>query len=67
LWRRRLAGDFSDLDTAQERRRDAGATKPSFFRELDELHFTARIRREKYGLDSEYQARNPDSPQGRRS
>jgi len=29
LWRRRLAGDFSSLETAQERRRDAGATKAS--------------------------------------
>jgi hypothetical protein len=27
LWRRRLAGGFSDLDTAQKHRRDAGATK----------------------------------------
>src|SRR5260370_33919452 len=25
-WRRRLAGDFSDLHAAQQRRRDAGAT-----------------------------------------
>ena len=31
LWRRRLAGDFSDFDTMQKRRRDAGATKPGNF------------------------------------
>jgi hypothetical protein len=27
LWRRRLAGDFSDLHAAQRRRRDSGATE----------------------------------------
>jgi hypothetical protein len=42
-WRRRPAGDFSGLNSAQKRRRDAGATKTFIPHESSEQQFIGGI------------------------
>jgi hypothetical protein len=43
LWRRRPAGDFSDLHVLQKRRRGAGATKTFVRRKCDVFRLAGRI------------------------